>query len=211
MMTIARRSVRRSAAVLFATAGITAGLALPATAAGASGTAVPDAPRAAQQAQPEAGAAQQLAGLQGNQLWKLRKKGDKYEIANVHSDMCLKAKGGSPDNGAPIVQGDCGTAAEKLWKAEATDNGTYIQLRNAYSNKCLSIEGGRAVKGAKIVQWDCLGGGNQKWWDTDNITADAGWWISGATPGGSPVWMCLDMPENSTSSGTQAIVWECAR
>lgn len=204
MRTNARGSVRRSAAVLFAAAGITAGLALPATAtaAGASGTAVLDAPRATQQAQ-------QLAGLQGNQLWKLRKKGDKYEIANVHSDMCLKAKGGSPDNGAPIVQDDCGTAAEKLWKAEVTDNGTYIQLRNAYSGKCLSIEGGRAVKGAKIVQWDCLGGGNQKWWDTDNIDANAGWWISGNTPSGSPVWMCLDMPGKSTGSGTQAIVWEC--
>ncbi|MFF4160677.1 RICIN domain-containing protein [Streptomyces sp. NPDC001678] len=207
MRTTARRPVRRSAAVLFAAAGITAGLALPATAAG---TAVPDAPASvAQQAQPKAAAAQQLAGLQGNQLWKLRKKGDKYEIANVHSDMCLKAKGGSPDNGAPIVQDDCGTAAEKLWKAEATDNGTYIQLRNAYSNKCLSIEGGRAVKGAKIVQWDCLGGANQKWWDTDNIDANAGWWISGNTPSGSPVWMCLDMPGKSTGSGTQAIVWEC--
>ncbi len=202
-----RRSVRHSVATLFAAAGITAGLALPATAAGAS-TAAP-APSATQQAQPKAASAHQLAGLAQNELWKLRKKGDKYEIANSHSDMCLKVKGGSTDNGAPIVQGECGTAAEKLWKAEVMDGGTYIQLRNAYSNKCLSIDGGRATKGAKIVQWDCYGGGNQKWWDTDGITADQGWWISANTPSGAPTWMCLDMPGASTTPGTQAAMWEC--
>ncbi|MCC3776135.1 RICIN domain-containing protein [Streptomyces sp. UNOB3_S3] len=207
MRTTVRRSVRRSAAVLFAAAGITAGLALPATAAG---TAVPAAPAAVtQQAQPKAAAAQQLAGLQGNQMWKLRKKGGNYEIANSHSDLCLKVRGGSTDNGAPIVQDECGTAAEKLWKAEVTDGGTYIQLRNAYSSKCLTIDGNRAVRGAKIIQWDCFGGLGQKWWDTDGINSDQGWWISGGTPSSAPTWMCLDMPGWSTGSGTQAAVWEC--
>ncbi|WP_405943144.1 hypothetical protein [Streptomyces sp. NBC_00207] len=50
---------------------------------------------------------------------------------------------------------------------------------------------------------------NQKWWDTDNIDGNPGWWISGTTPSGAPTWMCLDMPGASTSSGTQAAVWEC--
>ncbi|MEU1825876.1 MULTISPECIES: RICIN domain-containing protein [Streptomyces] len=202
-----RRTVRNSLATLFAATGITAGLALPAGAAAAS-PATP-APGVTQQAQPKADRAQQLAGLQANQMWKLRKKGDKYEIANAHSDLCLKVKGGSTDNGAPVVQGECGTASENLWKSQVTDNGSFIMLRNANSNKCLSIDGGRATRGAKIVQWDCLGGGNQKWWDTDNITADQGWWISANTPSGAPTWMCLDMPGWSTSPGTQAAMYEC--
>ncbi|MFJ6754987.1 MULTISPECIES: RICIN domain-containing protein [unclassified Streptomyces] len=147
--------------------------------------------------------------LAPNELWQLRKRGSRYEIANVHSGMCLKVKGGSNDSGAPVVQAECGTASEQLWKSEVTDGGTFIQLRNANSGKCLDIAGGTARKGAKIVQWDCNGGLNQKWWDTDNIDGNPGWWISGTTPSGAPTWMCLDMPGASTSSGTQAAVWEC--
>ncbi|WP_404961827.1 RICIN domain-containing protein [Streptomyces sp. 147326] len=147
--------------------------------------------------------------LAPNELWQLRKRGSRYEIANVHSGMCLKVKGGSNDSGAPVVQAECGTASEQLWKSEVTDGGTFIQLRNVNSGKCLDIAGGTARKGAKIIQWDCNGGLNQKWWDTDNIDGNPGWWISGATPSGAPTWMCLDMPGASTSSGTQAAVWEC--
>ncbi|MFJ3723514.1 RICIN domain-containing protein [Streptomyces sp. NPDC090045] len=147
--------------------------------------------------------------LAPNELWQLRKRGSRFEIANVHSGMCLKVKGGSNDSGAPVVQAECGTASEQLWKSEVTDGGTFIQLRNANSGKCLDISGGTARKGAKIIQWDCNGGLNQKWWDTDNIDGNPGWWISGTTPSGAPTWMCLDMPGASTSSGTQAAVWEC--
>lgn len=84
--------------------------------------------------------------LAPNELWQLRKRGSRYEIANVHSGMCLKVKGGSNDSGAPVVQAECGTASEQLWKSEVTDGGTFIQLRNANSGKCLDIAGVRRAR-----------------------------------------------------------------
>ncbi|MGW7027782.1 RICIN domain-containing protein [Streptomyces xanthophaeus] len=197
MVLTKRTSLRTALVALIAVAGTTL---LPTTAAEArTGTA-------------PAGQTASDLGIQlaPNQLWELRKRGSRYEIANYHSGMCLKVKSGSNDSGAPVVQAECGTASEQLWKAEVTDGGSFIQLRNANSGKCLDISGGVARRGAKLIQWDCSGALNQKWWDTDNITGDRGYWISATTPSGSPTWMCLDMPGLSTSSGTQAAMWECS-
>ncbi|MFJ5548132.1 RICIN domain-containing protein [Streptomyces sp. NPDC093225] len=201
MQSTARPAARRTLTVLAATAALA--LAAPAAATAAAAPAAGPAPAAAAVAQPRA------AGLQANQLWKLRKRDSRYEIVNVHSDLCLMVKGGSRDNGAAVVQNECGTASEKLWRAEATDGGTYIQLRNAYSGKCLDISGGRAYNGAKLIQYDCTGALNQKWWDTDGINGDPGFWISGTTPSGAPTWMCMDNPGWSSTPGTQAAIWQC--
>ncbi|MDA5283471.1 RICIN domain-containing protein [Streptomyces sp. NPDC054904] len=197
-MNFTKRTSARSALVaLIAVAGTSL---LPVTSAEARPAAAPTAQTASDAS----------ANLAPNQLWQLRKRGSRFEIVNNHSGMCLKVKSGSNDSGAPVVQAECGTASEGLWKSEVTDGGNFIQLRNANSGKCLDISGGRAIRGAKIVQWDCNGGLNQKWWDTDNIDGNNGYWISGTTPGGAPSWMCLDMPGLSTSSGTQAAMWECS-
>ncbi|MFB7467523.1 RICIN domain-containing protein [Streptomyces sp. NPDC056224] len=190
-----RTSAGSALLALIAVAGTT----LPATAAAARPAPVPTAQTASDL----------KAMLAPNELWQLRKRGSRYEIANVHSGMCLKVKGASNDNGAPVVQAECGTASEQSWKSEVTDGGNFIQLRNANSGKCLDISGGSARKGARIIQWDCSGGLNQKWWDTDGIDGNPGYWISGTTPSGAPTWMCLDMPGASTATGTQAAVWEC--
>ncbi|MET9607857.1 RICIN domain-containing protein [Streptomyces sp. NPDC006512] len=198
-----RTSARSALVALMAVAGTTI---LPATA-----TATATAADALPAPVPAAQTASDLgATLAPNQLWALRKRGNRYEIANSHSGLCLKVKGGSNDNGAAVVQSECGTASEGLWKAEATDGGTFIQLRNANSGRCLDISGGVAYQGAKVIQYDCNGGLNQKWWDTDGIDGNIGYWISGTTPTGAPTWMCLDMPGASTSAGTQAAMWKCS-
>ncbi|MFE0043352.1 RICIN domain-containing protein [Streptomyces albireticuli] len=203
MMSATRTSARTALVALLSAAA----LSVPVTASAGTGSAPASAGATAGSAQEAA--SPKAFGLAPNELWELRRRDNRYEIANRHSGLCLKVKGASRDNEAPVVQDECGTAPEKLWKAETTDGGRYMQLRNSYSNKCMDISGGVAHRGVKIIQYDCTGALNQKWWDTDGLDANPGWWVSATTPSGAPTWMCLDMPGASTAPGVQAAMWDC--
>jgi Tol biopolymer transport system component len=79
-----------------------------------------------------------------------------------HSQKCLDVNGGSPDDGASIIQWQCHGGANQQWRLEVAGDG-YSRIVSRHSGKCLDVNGGSLDDSASIIQWSCHGGANQNW------------------------------------------------
>lgn len=116
-----------------------------------------------------------------------------FRIINDNSGKCIEADYGHYANGTPIIQWTCDGGAYQSWIY--TGEG---QLRSKGNTAyCYDIDGGDGDRGDKHHIWKCDGGESEKW---------------RLRPDGSFVGMknrCMDVPNSSTSNGTQLWHWDC--
>ncbi|MFI1014290.1 RICIN domain-containing protein [Streptomyces sp. NPDC020965] len=84
----------------------------------------------------------------------LRLASDPSQVANV--------RGGSNENGAPIIQWRYTNAANERWEPEAAGGG-HFRFKSLDSGKCLNVRGGGNENGAQIIQWPCGSAANEQW------------------------------------------------
>ncbi|WUH89064.1 RICIN domain-containing protein [Streptomyces sp. NBC_00433] len=95
------------------------------------------------------------------QQFSLRLAGHPGQVANV--------RGASTENDAPVIQYDCGTADNELWRFVPKGIGYQIVAKS--SGKCLNVRGGVGV-GNPLIQYTCTAAGvdNDVWlpvWEPD--------------------------------------------
>jgi hypothetical protein len=122
-------------------------------------------------------------------------------LIDRHSNLCLSVDGASTDNGARVLQWDCGTQENQQWRLVATSGG-YYQVRAGHSDKCLSVSDRSTHNGAPVIQWECGLQANQQW-KLDQ--KDNGYFSVVARHSGK----CLSVPASTTQNGAAAIQWEC--
>jgi hypothetical protein len=85
----------------------------------------------------------------------------RYKLLNRNSGKALAVNGGSPDDGATILQwSDNGTASQQ-W--QLVPSGGYTVLVNVGSGKVLDVPGFSNTGGTQLIQWTSNGGTNQQW------------------------------------------------
>lgn len=128
------------------------------------------------------------------------------ELVARNSQKCVSVDGASTQNGAAMVQWDCGDAPNQQWKFVATSAG-YYTLRAVNSEKCMAVSSASTQNGAAVVQWgDCQGAGsygtNQEW---RLVQKDSGYFSVEARHSGK----CLSVSGASTQNGATLVQWDC--
>jgi hypothetical protein len=122
-------------------------------------------------------------------------------LVNRHSNLCLSLDGARPDDGARVLQWDCGPEENQQWNLSATDSG-YYRVRALHSGKCLSVSNGSTGNGATVIQWECGTRGNQQW---KLVQKDDGYFAIEARHSDK----CLSVSGAGTSNGATAVQWDC--
>ncbi|MDN3357674.1 RICIN domain-containing protein [Actinomadura sp. DC4] len=122
-------------------------------------------------------------------------------LVNRHSNLCLSVDGAAYDNGARMLQWDCGPRDNQQWNFAPTTEG-YYQVRSDDSGKCLSVSNAATHNGAPVLQWDCGTRDNQKW---RLVQRDDGFFAIVARNSQK----CLSILDRSTDNGAPALQWEC--
>ncbi len=92
------------------------------------------------------------------QQWEFRPVGNKYEIVNKDSNLCLDLEGSSQSNEANVMQYTCNQTSNQLW--EVVPYGGYYQVKADHSGKCLEA-GSNGQDSA--YQYTCDGWAGQLW------------------------------------------------
>lgn len=124
-------------------------------------------------------------------------------FANQNSGYCLAIGAGSVDNGARLIQWNCGGSADQDWRLHQRPSGDY-EIRNDHSGQCLAIGGGSTTAGAEVLQWPCEGDSH----------LEQTWALVPGNPGYVSIknvnsGLCIAMGGNSTEQGHIAIQWGC--
>ncbi|WP_168441108.1 RICIN domain-containing protein, partial [Microbacterium sp. K19] len=89
------------------------------------------------------------------QKWTVIPKTDgRFQLKNASTGGCLAVSGPSNDDGANVVQWDCGNGDNFFWTQKDTGGG-YSQLIASNSSKCLTLKDGNVADGATFEQRDC--------------------------------------------------------
>ena len=92
------------------------------------------------------------------QKWEFEAVGDKYEIVNADSGLCLDLQGSSTSNEANVMQYSCNQTSNQLW--EVVPYNGYYQVKSDSSGKCLEV-GYNGTNSA--YQYTCDGWAGQLW------------------------------------------------
>ncbi|WP_406154902.1 RICIN domain-containing protein [Streptomyces sp. NBC_01023] len=84
----------------------------------------------------------------------LRLADDPGQVANV--------RGGSTENGAPVIQYPWSGKANERWEADSALGG-YYRFKSVGSGKCLNVRGGGSENGAQVIQYTCGNSDNELW------------------------------------------------
>ncbi len=130
-----------------------------------------------------------------------------YRLINANSGKAMRVAGGSASAGASIVQYTWYDWDSQHFKPQANGDG-YI-LRNRYSNQCVELQNDSQNDGAQLVQQPCDGSVNQTFnilptEEGERNVADGRYTVKAVHSG-----KCLDVPNSSTSNGTQLQQWSC--
>jgi hypothetical protein len=125
------------------------------------------------------------------------------QLVARHSQRCVSVDGASTQNGAAMVQWDCGDAPNQQWKLVATSAG-YYTVRAVNSDKCMSVDGASVANRARVIQWNCQGGQgpNQEW---RLVQKDSGYFSIEARHSGK----CLSVAGGSTQNGAALLQYDC--
>ena len=104
-----------------------------------------------------------------NQQYELRPSGTTYQIAAVHSGLCLQPAGAGTGAGVQLEQAVCDDSASQRF--DFMPSGDYYEIISESSDLCLDVSGASTSDGASIVQWPCHGRNNQLWRINTNGTA----------------------------------------
>lgn len=105
----------------------------------------------------------QLKPEQGFWLKPVGNPEDKlFNIISQQSSECLDVKDGSREDGALIVQRECGDAESQVFHVSDRGSNGHRDIRNALSGKCLAAPPGGDFSSSQLVQWKCTGGDNQR-------------------------------------------------
>ncbi|WP_328971941.1 RICIN domain-containing protein [Streptomyces sp. NBC_00239] len=145
----------------------------------------------------------------GNLLWASGPAGAAVEakatylrLESVSSGKCLNVTGASWDNGAQVIQWDCGDTPNNNWSFEKLPSGWY-QIRAQHSGKCLDVEGAVWGNGAPVIQWDCKKSTNQSW-KIINRAEDGSYMLQARHSG-----RCLNVEGASQDNLARIIQWDC--
>ncbi|MEU5580600.1 RICIN domain-containing protein [Streptomyces huasconensis] len=97
------------------------------------------------------------AGREGA-LWTLRMSsthGDAVQIVSVLSGKCMAVENSSADNGAAVVQADCGNQSGTSFRFEDHGDAALIQPMTASPRKCLEVTSSGTADGTALRQWSC--------------------------------------------------------
>jgi hypothetical protein len=128
---------------------------------------------------------------------------DPILLTSVGSKKCAHVQAGSSDNGARIIQWDCGRQNYFLWKKRNVD-GAYFYLVNAQTNKCAQVDGASKENGAGITQQDCKNQSHFHWTQAD---AERGthYIVNRASD------KCMHVHGGSNDNGGVITQWECVK
>ncbi|HYN97068.1 MAG TPA: RICIN domain-containing protein [Pilimelia sp.] len=132
-----------------------------------------------------------------------------WHMWNGNSQLCLRPAGGSTATSAAVEQAGCNAnSLSQWWEFLPTSNG-YYRLRNAASGKCMNVRYAAQTNGAQIVQYPCTASGtNDQFFPYYRYTSNgADYYNLIARHSGK----CLNVPRNSTASGTDLIQYTCTR
>lgn len=82
-------------------------------------------------------------------------------IINYKTGNCLDVSGGSPNNGAPIIEWRCNNGDNQKWRLINPYGQGGIQSK--LTGKFLDVPGGTQASNVQIIQWEPNGGSNQQW------------------------------------------------
>ncbi|MGQ4386744.1 RICIN domain-containing protein [Streptomyces sp. SAS_270] len=94
---------------------------------------------------------------QAHQQWTYRGQW----IMALHSGKVMDVRGGSVNDGTPIIQFSPGVGDNQLFLVEELEGG-YVRLVAAHCGKVLDVTGGSQANGAELILWPWGGGDNQR-------------------------------------------------
>lgn len=120
-------------------------------------------------------------------------------LVNGSTFQCMAIPHASGASGVEPIQWPCSNDAEQQWYLKSEANGR-VRLINKNSQKCLIV--GSFTPNTKPFQYSC---------DTQNPPSDTDLWIhdSANRLRSMHADLCLAVPNSSTTSGTELILWEC--
>lgn len=123
-----------------------------------------------------------------------------FFFENGHSGKCLAVPSSSQANGTVVVQWECSTNDDQLWRRVFVPGGDGNRWKfiNVDSDKCLAIGDSSTANGANAIQWECNDNDDQIWIRDSatrmrNLNSDR----------------CLAVPNSSEANGTELIQWTC--
>lgn len=86
------------------------------------------------------------------QQWKFVKTGDYYKIVNRKTGKALNVKGGSKDEGTPVIQWDADDASEnQQWSL--VKKGEYFAIKARHSGLVLDVADGSKGRKVPLIQY----------------------------------------------------------
>ncbi|MEE1821500.1 trypsin-like serine protease [Streptomyces sp. BE20] len=97
-----------------------------------------------------------------DQLWRVEKVAQGYQVRNTYSNRCLYVPWQTPDNGAAALQTFCDAQfADQVWQLDKVDQG--YQIRNTHNNRCLVFFAWQDSSDPARV-YDCVPSYNDQVW-----------------------------------------------
>lgn len=87
-------------------------------------------------------------------------EGKIFNFVASHSNKCLDARGGSPENGTVYQQFDCNGEIDQKFRLVKIKGDEY-QIRAVNGGRCVSSEAGKTQNGNPMILWDCGNGPDQ--------------------------------------------------
>jgi endoglucanase len=127
-------------------------------------------------------------------------------MSNGRSYLCIRPAGGSSATNVAIEQVTCNPDASSQWWFFVPTSDGYYRLRNAYSGKCMNVRGGVSNTSAPIIQYPCgTTGLNDQFRPRLRYHEGSDYYNLIARHSGK----CINVPRNSTVSGTDLIQYPC--
>jgi hypothetical protein len=123
-----------------------------------------------------------------------------YQIENNNSPYCLAVPGASTKPGVKLIQWNCDSHREQLWKTDVWTS--WYRIKNYETGLCLAIGNGSSTPGAPAIQWPCNGGYEQLWSVGDDN-------LNPRTLVNYESRQCLAVSGGSKARGAAVIQWPC--
>ncbi|MBC7533358.1 MAG: RICIN domain-containing protein [Oligoflexus sp.] len=128
--------------------------------------------------------------------------GKMFTLVASHSNKCLDARGGSPENGTVYQQFECNGEIDQKFRLINVKDDEY-ELRAVNGGRCVSSAGGKTENGNPMILWDCGGGPDQH---VRLLPAKNGAYKVRFSNSGK----CMDIQgESSSENGKDVHQWDC--
>jgi hypothetical protein len=136
-------------------------------------------------------------------------------VHKAGNSLCIDDPNASKTSGTQMILWPCATGSNQQWREMSVECGlgggplssTCALLQNAASGLCLDVKGGSKSNGTPAIQWPCNTSDHAQWFKVMPAAGGSGppyWtlWAAG-------IGVCLDDPNNSSTSGTKLRFWQC--